>query len=158
MVRSVTCLLVACVISGCGGGSEPRVETFPVSGSLSVDGKPFGPALLSLDSLDGSLPSASAKVSTDGKFALSTYEPDDGAAAGEFKVSLLMDPMAEPFRDIPPLKPASATISKPSEGQGFVLDLTLETSGKVSGSVPSGGAEVVPEAPSVVGLPSAGGI
>jgi hypothetical protein len=157
MVRSVICLLFACVISGCGG-SDPRVETFPASGSLSVDGKPFGPAQLSLIPMDASIPSASASVSVDGKFVLSTYEPDDGAAVGEFKVSLLMDPMAEPFRDVPPLKPTTTTISKPSEGQDFVLDLKLETSGKDSGSDPAGGADVMPEAPSAVGLPSAGGI
>lgn len=156
MLRSVTCLLIVCAISGCG--ESGRVETFPASGSLSIDGQPFGPAQLSLTPLDGSVPPASAKVSADGKFVLSTYEPNDGAAVGEFKVSLLMDPMAEPFRDIPPLKPASATVSQPPEGQEFVLNLELESSGKLSGSVPAGGADAQPEAPSAVGLPSAGGI
>ena len=139
-------------VAGCGGG-EDRVETVPVSGTLQIDGQPFGPAQVDLRSEDGSLPPATGKASADGKFSLSTYDPDDGAAVGAYRVTVLMDPMSEPFRAVPPLKAATASVSKPAEGQSFVLELNLESAKARHGQVPpAGGNQAGPVSPSAGGI------
>jgi hypothetical protein len=143
---------MAFVVAGCGGG-EDRVETVPVTGTLQIDGKPFGPAQVDLRSEDGSLPSATGKASADGTFSLSTYEPDDGAAIGAYRVTILMDPMSEPFRAVPPMKAATASVGTPAEGQPFVLELNLESAKARPGQMPpAGGDQAGPVSPSAGGI------
>lgn len=149
---AVLSLMCAIAAGGCGD-NEVRVETVPVAGTLTIDGKPFGPAQVDLRSEDGSIPSATGKASADGKFALSTYEPGDGAAIGTYQVTVLADPMSEPFRDVPPLKPATASVSSAAADQPFPLELKLESVKTPSGQVPpAGDNQLGPLSPSAGGI------
>jgi hypothetical protein len=77
--------------TGCGK-SDVRLETFPVTGSLSVDGKPAPGATLVLHpvKIEGETLGAapSARVKDDGSFTVSSYGADDGAPAGEYTVTV----------------------------------------------------------------------
>jgi hypothetical protein len=78
-------------LTGCGE-SDVRLETFPVTGSLNVDGKPapgatlvFHPVKVEGDTL-GAAPNA--RVKDDGSFSVSSYGANDGAPAGEYTVTV----------------------------------------------------------------------
>lgn len=83
----ILCCAILLVISGCGRG---RIPTYPVSGTVNVDARPadgaiiiFCPATAGTE-LDSVRPAG--KTDAAGKFQLTTFEPGDGAPAGEFKV------------------------------------------------------------------------
>lgn len=94
LVFRYVCILMLIAAAGCSGSGEPLVPTVPATGKLMVDGKPFGPATISLNSMTEGVPSASGLVKEDGTFVLGTYTTDDGVAEGEFTAELLSDPMA----------------------------------------------------------------
>ena len=76
------CSLV--VMTGC---SDVRVPVFPVSGKVLYKGKPAAGAQIVLYSskqseVDDIAPSAT--VGTDGNFAITVYEPGDGAPDGDY--------------------------------------------------------------------------
>jgi hypothetical protein len=93
VLLAVAGLLVA-FASGCGSG---RVPTYPVSGRLAINGKPPAEgwvAVLHLESTPASIkdyphPLPRAKVGPDGRFQFRTYEQDDGAPAGKYKISFI---------------------------------------------------------------------
>lgn len=85
--------------AGCGS-SDLRQPTFPVTGSVLIDGKPLPEATVVFHALDKTnfkwqeLPQA--KTDADGKFTVFTYENGDGAPAGEYKVGIaLLEPVAD---------------------------------------------------------------
>jgi hypothetical protein len=88
---AATGLLSLLAFTGCGD-SDVRVETFPVTGSVSFDGKPpagaklvFHPAKVEGDTL-GAAPNA--RVGDDGSFSVSSYGANDGAPPGEYTVTV----------------------------------------------------------------------
>lgn len=86
----VAALLVALAPVGCEK-PEARVPVYPVSGKVLVGGKPVAGVMVVLHAADGSQPAPArpnAKTAADGTFRLSTYEPQDGAPAGTFAVTL----------------------------------------------------------------------
>jgi hypothetical protein len=74
--------LLGVVLIGCGGRG-----TTPVQGVVTLDGTPVAGAtvLFMPDGQDGRRP-ASGFTSSDGTFRLTTYEPDDGALPGKYRV------------------------------------------------------------------------
>jgi hypothetical protein len=81
-------LTLLVVMGGCGDG---RIATYPVTGIVNVDSKPaagaiviFVPNSTSEEGGDRQRPFAAADAQ--GKFSLMTFEPDDGAPAGDYKV------------------------------------------------------------------------
>ena len=74
--------LLGLVLSGCGGRG-----TAPVQGVVTLDGTPVAGAtvLFMPDGQDGSRP-ASGFTSSDGTFRLTTYQADDGALPGKYRV------------------------------------------------------------------------
>jgi hypothetical protein len=75
-------------VSGC---AEPQVPVFPVSGKVTYQGKPPAGALIVLhaqnvDDTSGVAPSGVVK--NDGSFAITVYEPDDGAPPGEYVATI----------------------------------------------------------------------
>ncbi|HEY1598060.1 MAG TPA: hypothetical protein VGG64_00560 [Pirellulales bacterium] len=75
--------------AGCGQSAPPRVPVFPVQGKVSVNGKPAAGALVILHPKgDPSKPSARAAVKPDGTFEATTYAPADGAAEGDYVVTV----------------------------------------------------------------------
>jgi len=75
------------IATGCGDG---RVKCYPVSGSVTVKGKPAEGAELVFhpDAGDTAAPRPTAVVGPDGTFKLTTYAVGDGAPAGGYKVTV----------------------------------------------------------------------
>jgi hypothetical protein len=102
------CCAILLIISGCGRG---RIPTYAVSGTVNVDARPadgaiiiFCPATAGTE-LESVRPAG--KTDAAGKFQLTTFEPGDGAPAGEFKV-LVKWPAATPAGDDRERRPGSA--------------------------------------------------
>lgn len=77
-----------CVVAvGCGKKGPPRKETFPVKGTLLIDGKPVGNVAVrcvSVQKLDATTPPSSTFTREDGTFEIATYEKADGVPEGEY--------------------------------------------------------------------------
>jgi hypothetical protein len=72
------------VLIGCG---PSRPETVPVSGSVTLDGKPVENASVAFFPVDGGLP-ARGMTDASGKFTLMTFVAGDGALPGNHRVSV----------------------------------------------------------------------
>ncbi len=90
----VLACLAMCVL-GCG---EPNIQqpTFPVTGEIKLDGKPLKGATIVLHAVDQTkfkwkeLPQGTSD--DQGQFSLFTYESNDGAPEGEYKVGIALLP------------------------------------------------------------------
>lgn len=70
---------------GCGGGSEGQVPVYPVSGTVKMAGNPVANAVVTF-SPEADQPVAMGRTDSSGKFSLTTYDANDGAALGDYKV------------------------------------------------------------------------
>jgi hypothetical protein len=87
--------IVAFCSCGCGDG---HVQTFPVSGQVLVKGKPAEGAFVVFHPKGGSdkdkaVPRPYATTNADGQFQMTTYEEEDGAPAGSYRVSIVWRPV-----------------------------------------------------------------
>lgn len=85
-LRAITWRLLllsgAFLLAGCG----PRLEAYPVSGTVSLpDGSPLAAAIVSMDSADQSV-SATARTDEQGRFSMTTLRPGDGLPRGTYRV------------------------------------------------------------------------
>lgn len=80
---------VVALMVGCGEAPKggPRVEVFPVSGEVFVDGAPAMGATVILHMENAAAPST-AQVDATGKFAIATYGAADGAPVGTYKLAV----------------------------------------------------------------------
>jgi hypothetical protein len=80
--------------AGCGEKQGFRKETFPVTGTVLVDGQPASLVQVSLHDVKGmdkQHPTLSSGFTgDDGKFSLTTYEFGDGVPEGEYKVTFML--------------------------------------------------------------------
>jgi hypothetical protein len=82
------------LLAGCGPkgpDSGPRVPTFPITGTVHVDGKPADNLLVKCHP-SGESPvhtTISSYTQPDGKFSVGTYESGDGAPAGQYKLTFM---------------------------------------------------------------------
>jgi hypothetical protein len=123
-------LVAAMAASGCSKRPErPRVPTTEARGQVLLDGKPLAGALVILHpqgvdkvTVDGAKepvpdPSARGVSQADGRFTLSTYDTGDGAAEGEYAVTVVHRPAKktgesfEPGPNVLPPRYASAKTS-----------------------------------------------
>ena len=79
VAAAMTCLFIA----GCGDGRPSRV---PVSGSVVIDGQPVTHGSIMFIPAGGR--PAGGSVDTQGHFALTCYEPGDGATPGHHRVKV----------------------------------------------------------------------
>lgn len=82
--------LLALACSACGKASE-RKAVYPTAGTVLYDGKALEQAMVVLHPVDDSAPPPIRPYgisAADGTFALTTYEADDGAPAGEYLVTV----------------------------------------------------------------------
>jgi len=75
--------LVVAAAVGCGDARPKRV---PVSGQVLIDGKPLTFGFIRLLPKDGR--PATGTIGPDGRFALTTFEPGDGAPLGTHPVTI----------------------------------------------------------------------
>jgi hypothetical protein len=90
--RAVACfygLTCVAVSAGCGDG---KIATYPVTGTVQVDGKPAEGVVVVFCPAEGSDEFRKQRPfgNTDahGKFNLTTFTPQDGAPEGEYKVMI----------------------------------------------------------------------
>ena len=95
--------------------SAGRKPTFPVSGRVLLpDGKPAEHALVVFHPVDESgegIGKPHGKVGADGGFKLTTYDADDGAPAGEYRVTVELWLAGK--GDDPPANRLNVKFSKP---------------------------------------------
>jgi hypothetical protein len=75
-------LLVGLAV-GCTGGKKKPVK---VEGSVLVDGQPMAGVDVTLSPIDGNGMAAQGRTDVKGNFSLSTFNPDDGAIPGSYKI------------------------------------------------------------------------
>jgi hypothetical protein len=89
-------LLAGLAAAGCGGDGRPA--RYPASGKVTVNGQPAAGALVvfhpkAADRANDPKPFATA--ADDGTFKLTTHDPDDGAPAGEYGVTVVWNVKAK---------------------------------------------------------------
>lgn len=117
------------VLIGCSGSTKGQLPTYKATGTLQIDGKPFGPCTLTLEPVPLTAESRSTftMVGSDGKFtSLRTYKPGDGIPEGEFVVKLAQDAMSATA--VPGYKPKSIVVKKPDSG-ALKMQIDLESTG-----------------------------
>jgi hypothetical protein len=75
-----------CVILGCG--DQSKFTTHPVHGEVFVDGQPATGAEVHFHPVEKEAPPAVGTVDDEGGFDLTTYSTSDGAAAGDYIVTI----------------------------------------------------------------------
>lgn len=88
------CFFVLCctILIGCGRPSH-ELETAPVSGKVTLDGKPLPQGMVYVISTKGR--SAKALIQEDGTFVLSTYGKGDGVQVGTHAATVAALPADE---------------------------------------------------------------
>ncbi len=81
---AVAVLVVA--VAGCGG-SDDKMETSSVTGTVTYEGKPVTTGTVMFTPVGGG-PPATGQIQEDGTYELRTYEDGDGAVIGEHKVTI----------------------------------------------------------------------
>lgn len=130
-VNQALCLaLLAVAASGCGqSGGPARVKVYKVTGKVTFFGSPLIGAVVSF-SPTGTQPAAIGRTNDSGTFTLTTYQAGDGAAAGDFKVLVMMvdsgagdsSPQEAHFKDQSSYVPIDThAAAKRGKGSGNVL-------------------------------------
>lgn len=81
-------LLAAVMLNlGCSGSDSGREKTYPVKGTVKLNGKAVEGATVMFQLTEGK-ENAIGSTDLEGKFSLSMFRPNDGAIAGQYKVSI----------------------------------------------------------------------
>jgi hypothetical protein len=83
-------LILLLLVSGCSQAEPEKLPVFPVTGQVIYEGRPAAGAWVVLHPADPqrAWPQPRAKTDSQGNFTLSTYDPQDGAPAGDYLVTL----------------------------------------------------------------------
>lgn len=96
------------VLSGCGEGgdkwTEARPETFPTAGTVTFKDQPVEGATVVFTPV-GHENGAVGLTDAEGRFELRTFEPNDGAVAGDYKVAIRKVEVISSGADEPPATP-----------------------------------------------------
>ncbi len=107
--------------TACERGNEPRLPVYPVKGCVTYEGKPLSGALVifqpARDQAGGSAKpdpgrntqTATGRTNAQGEFALTSYLPEDGAAAGDYQVGIVNQPASKIEQGLLSTIPASKT-------------------------------------------------
>jgi hypothetical protein len=85
---TITAVVAALGLAGCGNvgvGPKPK-PVFKVSGKITLNGAPVANAMVSFSPKAENQPAATGRTGIDGKYTLTTYDANDGAAAGDYIV------------------------------------------------------------------------
>ena len=77
---------VEIVLTGCSNSSRP--PTYPVTGTVTSQGKPVAGAAITFVPTGNEGEAASAITDSNGKYALTTWRAGDGARPGEYRVKV----------------------------------------------------------------------
>lgn len=104
--------------------SEARTPTFAVTGRVLDGSKPLANATVVFHPLDGAdavTPRPRGKTDETGTFRLTTYDADDGAPAGQYRVTV--EQWATPNPEQGPVNRVPAKYANPA-GSGFTADVS----------------------------------
>jgi hypothetical protein len=91
-LATLALLSVSIGFAGCGSSQDPnRLPVFPAKGQIAFKGKPANGAFVVLhpkNAVGDNAVRPRAQVQEDGTFLLSTYDANDGAPVGEYKVTV----------------------------------------------------------------------
>ena len=92
MSRMISRVVMVLALGACVSGCEPladsgRPKTYPVSGTVTMNGSPVANAILSFQLADGS-GSAAGVTDSQGRYELTTFAPGDGAVPGQYGVAI----------------------------------------------------------------------
>lgn len=93
---TVMASFVVAAMCGCGAAEGERVQVFPVTGLITQGGKPLAGAQVVFhpkNPADSRTPVAQGRTDEAGKYQLTSYETNDGAAAGEYAVTVQYYPL-----------------------------------------------------------------
>ena len=93
--RSFCCLMALLVVfsvTGCGGSKYP--PTFKTTGTVTLDGKPIEGATVSFYP-DGTNKPANGETDASGQYQMSSFNKNDGATVGSFRVTVQKQPKVE---------------------------------------------------------------
>lgn len=90
-IRIVALSVCLSAMTGCGSG-ENLPDTFPVSGTITYSGKPIRGGTVTFHPQGDVGNPAYGLVAADGTYTLTTYDTDDGAVAGNHKVTIEVFP------------------------------------------------------------------
>jgi hypothetical protein len=129
---SVAIALAAFMTSGCGGQDRwqaGRPTVVESAGAITHGGKPLANAVITLLPVAGSH-SAYARSDADGKFTLTTFDANDGAVAGDYKVTVTCivvenEPNPKDPEHLPPLHHAEYSLIPEDYGSEDKTPLTL---------------------------------
>jgi hypothetical protein len=121
------CLGLLVFLTGCG---DKAVPLYPVTGQVMYQGKPAANAQVVFhdkrpaDSIHN-LPIPRARTDEQGKFQLSSYQPDDGAPAGEYAVTVMLASikpadLAPPGESQESADPEAAGVQVPVAGKQYM--------------------------------------
>lgn len=104
MTGAVAVAALAALLAGCGPPEKVWPKRYPVSGRVTVDGKPAVRAVISFHPLaphsDGLSYAASTFTGDDGEYKLTTVEAGDGAPPGEYKVTIVANYVVKNGEDV----------------------------------------------------------
>jgi hypothetical protein len=81
-----TLVTVGLALTGCSNSLRP--PTYPVTGTVTFQGKPVAGAVITFVPTGEEGEAASAISDSEGKYALTTWEAGDGARPGEYRVKI----------------------------------------------------------------------
>jgi hypothetical protein len=130
--------LVALALPGCSGGGAGLAV---VKGKISYKGKPVPNGTINFLPADGTKPSATGEIQSDGSYVMKTFlsnKPSDGAVIGKHKVVIvaMMDmgnalpeqrtPLPPPIVPIKYTSPATSDLSANVENKENTIDFDLQ--------------------------------
>lgn len=93
LIECVILCVAVMSVAGCGGEPRggPRVDTYPITGTVLVDGEPAATLQVKCHPSGdiGVATSVASLTDPEGKFSISTYEHGDGAPEGEYKLTFI---------------------------------------------------------------------
>lgn len=131
--RAPVCLIVLLllVLVGCGGSKKgiQKLRAYPVKGTLTMDGQPFGPIILVLKSQDDKGPIIGGEADEKGALKFTTNRIGDGAPAGEYKVYFPKDPYGRETKKVPEIyqDPRTTPLTAKVESKKTELKLALDS-------------------------------
>lgn len=124
---------MALAVSGCDQG-EGRLRVYPVSGKVLVGGQSAAGAKVvfypeSPDLTGPGTPVPAGTTNANGEFQLRSYDPDDGAPAGQFKVTVIWPEPIPPNVDQEMYQPKDRLKGKYGMPERTTLTATVEEGG-----------------------------
>ncbi len=97
--RRLLMMALVCLAGCSGSGGFPK--TYPVTGTVKLNGKPIDGAMVTFQMENGK-ENAIGTTDKNGEFSLSMFRPGDGAVPGKYKVSIKKEDAAPPPTNVAP--------------------------------------------------------